>query len=152
MFPSHDRGGEGALLNAQNVYNAIQDWQDTLGLDTRDKYFSNPEEFVPPPPPEDTTSEALEIAEAEVTLKANQAAADHELDVQKHIDDTAIKQTELRLKAEELAIKRAELLTKAESAQQERELKALFKIADMQGGNDNVIPQEGVRGESSPSS
>ena len=120
-------GSEGPLLNSTNVYNALQDLQKEVNLDTRDRYFSNPADFQPPPPPENPTSEALEIAEAEVTLRATKDAAEHDLDVEKFKVETAQNQ-------EQIDIQKAELILKAENAQQERELKAMFKIFDTQGG------------------
>ncbi len=109
------QGGEGPLLNAQNVYNLQQDQLELSGLDNRDRYFSNPEKFEPPPAPEDPTSEALEIAEADVTLRAQEGAAKHELAVKAQQDDVDLRVAKLQ---QELVIAREKI---ASDAQIERE-------------------------------
>jgi hypothetical protein len=94
------QGPVGPLLDPTNVYNALQDMLEISGMDSRDRYFNNPVNFQPPPPPENPQSEALEIAEAEVTLRAQTAAAKHELDTQKHADEVRLREQEMLLKAE----------------------------------------------------
>lgn len=117
-------GMNGPLVSVSNIYNALQDLQELTGIDSRNRYISNPDEYVPPPEPVSAQSEALEIAEAEVTLKATQAAAEYELDVQKHFDDMSIKQ-------QQLANDRAKIFIEAKSVQDDQDLKILFKDADM---------------------
>lgn len=104
--------GEGPLLNAQNTYNAVNDLLELAGLDARDRYFSNPEKYKAPPPKPDPAAQAqaqtLDIAKHEVILKAQQAAADHTLNVKKQQDDTRLKITQMMqdtiLKREQMAL------------------------------------------------
>jgi DNA-binding XRE family transcriptional regulator len=101
-------GVDGPLVNIGNIYNSIQDLLMLSGLDTRNKYFSDPAEFQPAPAPEEESvaSEALEIAQAEVELKAAESAARHELAVKKQQDEVDLKIRELN---QELLIEQAKL-------------------------------------------
>lgn len=88
--------GEGPLLNSQNVYNTLTDMMKLIGMDTQDRYFSDPAKYqAPPPPPPSVQERTVDVAEAEIQLQANKAASQHELDVTQHQDDIRLKWAEL---------------------------------------------------------
>lgn len=88
--------GVGPLLNENNIYNAVTDLMELSGLDPRDRYFSNPQDYKTPPPPAPSAQErAVDVAEAQVTLDATKAASQHDLDVQKQADDNKFKYIQL---------------------------------------------------------
>lgn len=91
--------GEGPLLNATNIYNAVNDLMELTGIDSRDRYFSNPANYQPPPPPPPSAQDkAVDVAEAEVTLSAQKEAAKHEYDVEKLYMDNKYRYVELAVK------------------------------------------------------
>lgn len=88
--------GEGPLLNSANIYNAVNDLMELTGMDTRDRYFSNPQKYkAPPPPPPSAQERAVDVAEAEVKLSASKAAAEHDYDVEKLMLDNRYRYIEL---------------------------------------------------------
>jgi hypothetical protein len=125
-------GAAGPLLNPQNIHNALQDLLELTGMDTSDRYFANPAEFKPPPPKEDVTSEALEIAEAELTANTTQKAAQFKLDVE-------TQRAKASNDAEKTANEKAKILIQAQGTAQESKVNALFKAAEMQGKEEDRI-------------
>jgi len=119
-------GGVGPLMTPQNVHNAIQDLLELTNLDTRDRYFANPAEFQPPPAPEDTASEALDIAEAEITANTIEKAARFNLDVE-------TQRSKASNEAEQTAIDKAKVILQAQGTAKQSQIDALFKAAEMQG-------------------
>lgn len=89
------QGGSGALVNADNIYNAVNDLMELTGLDSRNRYFSDPKNYTPPAPAPTTQEQAIDVAEAEVKLSAAQAAAKHEYDVEKLFMDNKYRYVEL---------------------------------------------------------
>lgn len=89
------QGGVGALVNADNIYNAVNDLMELTGLDSRNRYFSDPKNYTPPAPAPTTQEQAIDVAEAEVKLSAAQAAAKHEYDVEKLFMDNKYRYVEL---------------------------------------------------------
>ena len=145
------QGGEGPLMNAQNVYNLQNDLLELNGLDNRDRYFTNPENFQPPPPPEDQTSEALEIAEAEVTLRAQEASAKNELAIKAQQDDVDLRVAKLE---QELVIERAkleqDLIIEREKIQADLLKAQIEEGADLR--KDTIKVQENVQKQGSTTS
>lgn len=93
------QGGEGALVNADNIYNAVNDLMELAGLDSRNRYFSDPKIYkAPPPPPPSPQEKAVDVAEAEVKLSAAKSAAQHEYDVEKLFMDNKYRYVELAQK------------------------------------------------------
>lgn len=88
--------GEGPLLSSTNIYNAVNDLMELSGMDSRDRYFSNPANYkAPPPPPPSPQDKAVDVAEAEVKLSATKAAAEHEYDVEKLTQDNKFRYVQL---------------------------------------------------------
>ena len=96
------------------------------GLESGERYFADPAKFKAPPPKEDPTSEALEIAEAELTANTTQKAAQFKLDVE-------TQRAKASNDAEKTAIEKAKVLLQAQGTAQQNKVSALFKAAEMQG-------------------
>ena len=125
-------GANGPLLNPQNIHNALKDLLELTGMDSSDRYFSDPAQFKPPPPPENIASEALEIEEAKITANTVQEAAKFKLDVE-------TQRAKASNDAEKTAIEKAKVLLQAQGTSQQNKVNALFKAAEMQGKEEDRI-------------
>jgi hypothetical protein len=92
------QGGEGALLNSTNIYNAVNDLMELTGMDSRDRYFSDPKKYKAPKKPPSVQDRTVDVADAEVTLQASKAAAEHDYDVEKLNQDNRFRYIELMQK------------------------------------------------------
>lgn len=92
------QGGEGALVNAGNIFNAVNDLMELTGLDTKERYFSDPSKYQPPQPQPSVQDRTVDVAEAEIKLTAAKEAANHEYDVEKLYMDNRFRYVELAQK------------------------------------------------------
>lgn len=94
------QGGEGALVNAQNIYNSLNDLLEITGMDTRNRYFSDPKNYQAPPQSPSVQEQAVHVAEAEAQLNAEKAVAENNYNLAKLKQDGMLKKLELELKAQ----------------------------------------------------
>jgi len=102
-------GGEGPLLSLKNIYNSLDELTKQSGLMTTEKYFSDPETYVPPPKEAPALDKALDIEEAKVVTDSQAKAAHNEIEQRKLvIEERRLALEEMKIQAD-VEINRAKL-------------------------------------------
>ena len=104
-------GPMAAMVDAENVHNAITDALENMGIYEEMRYFRKPDMqvltqmAVTPPPPDP----AVVVAEKELKIKEESKLVDSQIEMAIHQDEMDVKKRENELKEKEIALKEKQI-------------------------------------------
>ncbi|WP_276118294.1 portal protein [Pararhizobium qamdonense] len=100
------------VANAQNIYATLSKLAETAGFKNASLFFTDPSSIPPapnPPTPVDPNAGLIEIEKVKAQLKAQDAEAQRQFDLQKFIAETDLKRDQM---AQDFALQNAEITAK----------------------------------------